>query len=74
MVCLAAADLYGCNELFCPVGWSSKWLRRVVRSTFAGKTLIASEALDELVYLADTWAELGGGKIDRIIRTDSKSL
>ena len=26
------------------------------------------------MYLADTWAELGGGKIDRIIRTDSKSL
>jgi hypothetical protein len=24
--------------------------------------------------LADTWAELGGGSIDRIIRTDSKSL
>ena len=24
--------------------------------------------------MADTWAELGGGKIDRIIRTDSKSL
>ena len=73
-VCLAAADLYGGNELFCPVGWSSKRLWRVVRSTFAGETLIASEALDELVYLADTWAELGGGKIDRIIRTDSKSL
>ena len=60
--------------MFCPVGWSSKRLRRVVRSTFAGETLIASEALDELVYLADTWAELGGGKIHRIIRTDSKSL
>ena len=73
-MCLAAADRYGDNELFCPVGWSSKRLRRVVRSTFAGETLIASEALDELVYLADTWAELGGGKIDRIIRTDSKSL
>ena len=26
------------------------------------------------MYLADTWAELGGGKIDRIIRTDWKSL
>ena len=26
------------------------------------------------MYLADTWAELGGGKVDRIIRTDSKSL
>ena len=26
------------------------------------------------MYLADTWAELGGGKIDRIIRRDSKSL
>ena len=73
-MCLAAADLYGGNELFCPVGWGSKRLRRVVRSTFAGETLIASEALDELVYLVDTWEELGGSKIDRIIRTDSKSL
>ena len=60
--------------MFCPVGWSSKRLRRVVRSTFAGETLIASEALDELVYLADTWAKLGGCKIDRIIRTNPKSL
>ena len=48
-VCLAAADLYGGNELFCLVGWSSKRLRRIVRSTFAGETLISSEALDELV-------------------------
>ena len=65
---------YGGNEMFCPLGWSSKRLRRVVRSTFAGETLIASEALDELVSPADTWEELGGGKGDRIIRTDSKGL
>jgi hypothetical protein len=73
-LCLAAVNPYGGNEVFCPVGWSSKRLRRVVRSTFAGETLIASEVLDEVIYLADTWAELGGGSIDRIIRTDSKSL
>ena len=60
--------------MFCPVGWGSKRLRRVVRSTFAGETLIASEALDEVIYLADTWTELGGDKVDRIIRTDSMSL
>jgi hypothetical protein len=73
-LCLAAVNPYGGNEVFCPVGWSSKRLRRVVRSTFAGETLIASEVLDEVIYLADTWAELGGGNVDRIIRTDSKSL
>ena len=61
-VCLAAADPYGGNELFCPVGWSSKRLQRVVRYTFAGETLIASEALDELLYLADTWQNSAAAK------------
>ena len=73
-VCLAAANPYGGNVMFCPVGWISKRIQRMVRSTFAGETLIASEALDEVVYLADTWADLGGGKVDRIIRTVSMSL
>ena len=38
---LAAFTEHGGNEVFCPIGWSSKRLRGLVRSTFAGEMLTA---------------------------------
>ena len=54
--------------------WHAKQLRRVVRSTFAGETLIASEALDEVIHMAEIWSVLGKGTVRTLLRTDSRSL
>ena len=71
---LATTNPQGRNEQFCPVNWHARRLRRVVRSTFAGETLIASEALDEVIYTAEIWSELGNGTVRTTLRTDSRSL
>ena len=64
----------GRNEQFCPANWHARRLQRVVRSTFAGKTLLASEALDEVIYTAEIWSELGNGTVRTTLRADSGSL
>ena len=71
---LATTNPKGGNEQFCPVNWHAKRLRRVVRSTFAGETLIASEAMDEVVYTAEILSELGNDPVRTTLRTDSRSL
>ena len=45
-----------------------------MRSTFAGETLIASEAMDEVIYTAEIWSELGNDPLRTTLRTDSRSL
>ena len=71
---LATTNPQGGNEQFCPVNWHPKRLRRVVRSTFAGETLIASEAMDEVIYTAEIWSEIGNGTVRTLFRTDSRAL
>ena len=71
---LATTNPQGGNEQFCPVNWHAKRLRRVVRSTFAGETLIASEAMDEVIYTAEIWSELGNGMVRTTLRTRCCSL
>ena len=56
------------------MNWHAKRLRRVVRSTFAGEPLIASGALDEIIYTAEMWSELENGMVRTTLRTDSRSL
>ena len=67
---LATTNPKGGNEQFCPVNWHAKRLRRVVRSTFALKTLIASEAMDEVIYTAEIWSELGNNPVRTTLGTD----
>lgn len=45
---------------FNPLGWFSRRLRRVVRSTFGGETLACLDATDEGVCTALLWDELMG--------------
>ena len=45
-----------------------------MRNTFAWETLIASEAMDEVIYTAEIWSELGNGPVRTTLRTDSRSL
>ena len=45
-----------------------------MRSTFAGKTLIASEAMDDVIYTAEIWSENGNSAVRTTLRTDSRSL
>ena len=62
-IALTTTNPQGENEQFCPVNWHAKQLRRVVRSTFARETLIASAAMDEVIYTAEIWSELGNGAV-----------
>ena len=71
---LATMNPQGGNEQSCLVNWHAKRLRRVVRSTFVGETLIASEALDEVIYTAEIWSDIGNGMVRTTLRTDSRSL
>lgn len=70
--------LVGENNAFCPISWTSKKIRRVVRSTLAGETLAMADAADEGIFLATIYRELKFGKSNNTVPvvciTDSKSL
>ena len=64
------------NRNCAPVSWSSKKLKRVVRSTLAAETLAAMDALDSAFLIARILSELLSEEKNREIRvyTDNKSL
>ena len=70
----AAINVHAFNHVFFPIGWIFKHLRRFLRSTFAGGTLIASDALDEVVHLPETQTELVAEDLGWLLRTEPCSL
>ena len=71
--------LVGEDGKFSPISWSSKKIRRVVRSTLAGETLACADAVDEGMFLSSLYAELTTGTADPkllplVCVTDCKSL
>ena len=64
---------------FSPICWSSKRIRRIVRSTLAGEMLALSDAIDVGIYLANMYTEIVGGIVQPenlpiLCFTDNKSL
>ena len=62
-----------------PIHWSSKRIRRVVRSTLAGETLAMADGIDDGIFFATLYAELTVGKPDPKVLpiccvTDCKAL
>ena len=53
----------GKREMFCPLNWRSKTLRRVVKSTFAGETLACSACLDGIFLMTNLVFEIAGCNI-----------
>ena len=74
LICFTDSDGRNGGETFGPISWLAGRLKRVVRSTFASETLIASETVDELLHLSETWQEITGEKVHGFLRTESRSL
>ena len=70
--------LLGQEGYFSPICWSSKKVRRVVRSTLAGETLAMADDVDSGIYVASLYSELMCGSFDKSLKiiclTDCKSL
>ena len=64
----------GKRELFCPINWKSRKLRRVVKSTFAGETLACSACVDDVFVMSNLIREITGATIPVTLRTDCASL
>ena len=64
----------GKRELFRPINWKSKMLRRVVKSSFAGETLVCSACVDDVFLMSNLIRETTGATIPVTLRTDSASL
>ena len=67
----------GENDRISPICWSSKRIRRVVRSTLAAEAIACADGLDMSLFLSVLLAELSG--TDMVVpavigRTDCKSL
>jgi hypothetical protein len=67
--------LVGQNQACCVLAWSSKKIKRVVRSTLAAEMLSLSEALEHTIYLRHEVMELvGKGSLPIIGIVDNKSV
>ena len=72
--------IFLCDESFscCPIAWSSKRIKWVVRSTLAAETLAAIERLDSALLISNIISEIifaeKGAKIEMQLFTDNKSL
>jgi hypothetical protein len=71
--------LMGEDGRFSPLTWSSRRIRRVVRSTLSGETIAMADGIDTGVFLATLIGELTIGRpepkcIPLICVTDSKSV
>ena len=73
-ICLQSGD-----KSITPLSWSSKKLRRVVRSSLAGETLAMADAMDNGIFSASLYTELMTGsvhpeKLHISLVTDCQSL
>ena len=72
--------LVGKGGRFSPLCWTSKRVRRVVRSSLAGETLAMADAIDAGIFLSTLYTELTSGRTDNtlvlplVCVTDCKSL
>ena len=70
--------LYDVDHNCCPIAWSSKRIKRVVRSTLAAETLAAVESLDAAFFVSNLVSEVlfaeKGAKVEMLLFTDNKSL
>ena len=71
--------LQGKGNYITPLAWSSKKLKRVVRSSLAGETLAMADAMDNGIFLASLFSEISSGEVQpEILRisliTDNQSL
>ena len=70
--------LYDESFSCCPIAWSSKRIKQVVRSTLAAETLAAIESLDSAFLISNIISEIifaeKGAKIEMQLFTDNKSL
>ena len=57
-----------------PLSWSSKRIRRVVKSTLAAETLALQDGLDDAFYIMELYQFILGEKIGITAITDSLSL
>ena len=64
------------NGLYCPIGWQSRKIRRVVKSTLAAECLAAVEAAEITVYIATVLKEIlkSSHSIDTFVFCDNKNL
>ena len=69
--------LYDESFSCCPIAWSSKRIKRVVRSTLAAETLAAIESLDSAFLVSNIISEIifgeKGAKIEMQLFPDNKS-
>ena len=56
------------------VAWRCRALRRVVRSTMAGKTIALGDTLDEVETMCRLWRRVVGRQLQATAITDCKSL
>lgn len=61
------------HELFSPISWVSRRLRRVVRSTMAGETLACAQALDNLFPITSVTEKLFLRDLPVLVRIDCRS-
>lgn len=71
--------LRGDGDQINPLWWSSKKIRRVVRSSLAGETLALSDGIDMSIFIATLFTELEEGQADAqklpvTCRIDCRSL
>ena len=71
--------LVGDDGMFSPIWWSSRKIKRVVRSTLAAETLSMADAIDVAIFIRTLYAEINTGKVDSkllplVCVTDCKSL
>ena len=57
-----------------PLSWSSRWLKRVVKSTLAAETLILVEAAETSFWLTHIINEILNADVPIICHTDNHSL
>ena len=62
------------SETFHLIGWNSKRVKRIARSTLAAETLALQDAIDNALFLNSIFHKILGVEFDMIAYIDSKQL
>ena len=62
------------TEIFHLIGWNSKRVKRIARSTLAAETLALQDAIDNALFLNSIFHKILGVEFDMIAYIDSKQL